>query len=80
MIRRTGERYGSAHIIDVLRGAETEKISNAGHNGIPGFGTGHAQKKEEWRSILRQLVAGGFLIHDVTGFGGLSLSAEGKAM
>jgi ATP-dependent DNA helicase RecQ len=80
VIRRTGERYGSAHIIDVLRGAETEKISNAGHNGIPGFGAGHAQKKEEWRSILRQLVAGGFLIHDVTGFGGLSLSAEGKAL
>ncbi|HEV2650511.1 MAG TPA: DNA helicase RecQ [Rhizomicrobium sp.] len=80
IIRRTGERYGSTHIVDVLRGAETEKISNAGHNGIPGFGAGLAQKKEEWRSILRQLVAGGFLIHDVTGFGGLSLSSEGKAL
>jgi ATP-dependent DNA helicase RecQ len=41
---------------------------------------GSARKKEEWRSLVRQLVAGGFLHHDAAGFGGLSVLEEGAAL
>ncbi len=80
IIVRTGERYGAAHIVDVLRGAETEKIVNSGHNRLRIFGSGSARKKEEWRSLIRQLVAGSFLNHDIAGYGGLSLLDDGRAL
>ena len=79
-VLETGERYGAAHIVDVLRGGETEKIAAAGHDRLASFGSGAARKAAEWRSLIRQLVAGGFLDHDVSGYGGLSLSADGKAL
>ncbi|GAA0555049.1 ATP-dependent DNA helicase RecQ [Rhizomicrobium palustre] len=80
VIAKTGERYGATHIVDVLRGAATEKIENARHDQLNGYGSGKHRKKEEWRSLIRQLVAGGYLIHDVAGFGGLSLSPEGDQL
>jgi ATP-dependent DNA helicase RecQ len=80
LVERTGERYGAAHIIDILRGAETEKIAACGHDRLDGYGSGRARKKEEWRSLVHQLVAGGLLIHDVSGYGGLSLSTEGERL
>ena len=80
LVRRTGERYGAAHIVDVLRGAETEKIAANGHDRLPAFGAGAGRKKEEWRALISQLVAGRFLDHDVGGYGGLSLAADGHAL
>jgi ATP-dependent DNA helicase RecQ len=80
LVRQTGERYGAAHLVDVLRGAETEKIAASGHDRLAGYGSGSARKADEWRSLIRQLVAGGLLHHDVAGYGGLSLSAEGEAV
>ncbi len=80
LVQQTGERFGAAHIVDVLRGAETEKILQCGHNRLAAYGAGAARKKDEWQSLIRQLVAGGFLHHDIAGFGGLSLSGNGKAL
>ncbi len=80
VVQQTGERYGALHIVDILRGAETEKIVNSRHDQLPGFGSGASLKKEEWRSMIRQLVAGGFLDHDVAGYGGLSLLEHGHAL
>ncbi|MEE9209126.1 MAG: RQC domain-containing protein, partial [Kiloniellales bacterium] len=80
VIQRTGQRFGAAHTIDVLRGADTEKIRKFRHHALPGFGAGADLRKHEWHSILRQLVAGGYLRLDVQGFGGLSLTAEGRAL
>jgi len=79
-VRRTGERYGAAHIIDVLRGINTEKAVSSGHCNLPVFGSGATRKKEEWQSLLRQLVAAGLLHHDAVGFGGLSIAQSGDAL
>ncbi len=79
-IYRTGQRFGAAHIIDVLRGAETEKLLNAGHQNLPTYGVGADRKKAEWQSVLRQLVASGFLNLDVKGFGGLTLTEQGSKL
>ena len=76
-IYRTGQRFGAAHIIDVLRGADTEKVRTSGHQHLPTFGVGNDRKKGEWQSIIRQLVAAGFLKLDIDGYGGLSLTDKG---
>jgi ATP-dependent DNA helicase RecQ len=79
-VLETGERYGATHIVDVLRGAETEKITAAGHDRVESFGVGASRKTAEWRSLVRQLTAAGLLDHDVSGFGGLSVSQSGAAL
>ena len=79
-IEQTGQRFGAAHVIDVLRGADTEKIRSMGHDRLPTHGLGHGETKDTWRSILRQLVAAGHLRLDITGYGGLSLTSEGASL
>ena len=79
-VYRTGQRFGAAHIIDVLRGTLTEKVARAGHDSLPTFGTGTEHKKEEWRSLIRQLVAAEFLHFDVKGFGGLAITGKGRTL
>jgi ATP-dependent DNA helicase RecQ len=77
-VLRTGQRFGAAHIIDVLRGAKTEKILSLGHDELPTYGVGAARDKNAWRSIIRQLVAAGFLNLDIAGYGGLTITATGR--
>lgn len=79
-VLQTGERYGAVHIVDILRGAETEKITAAGQDDLPAFGSGAVRRKEEWRAIIRQMVGGGFLDQDVAGYGGLSVTEDGAAL
>ena len=57
----SGERFGAAHVTDILRGSETEKVSRMGHHRLSAFGAGVERDKNEWRSLIRQLVAAGFL-------------------
>lgn len=80
VIFQTGQRFGAAHVVDVLRGADTEKIRSLGHDRLPPYGAGNDLDKEAWRSILRQLVAAGHLRLDITGFGGLSITEDGMAL
>ena len=79
-VYRTGERFGAAHVIDVLRGTVTEKIERAGHDRLPAFGMGADRGKNEWRSLIRQLVAAGFLRLDIGGFGGISMTGKGRGL
>jgi ATP-dependent DNA helicase RecQ len=79
-IEQTGQRFGAAHVIDVLRGADTEKIQRLGHHRLPAHGLGREEDKDTWRSIVRQLVAAGYLRLDVTGYGGLSITKDGRSL
>ena len=79
-VRQTGERYGAVHVAHVLRGMSGEKVSAGGHDRLAAFGSGAAHAQTEWQTILRQLVAGGFLLLDVAGYGGLALSGKGHAL
>jgi ATP-dependent DNA helicase RecQ len=73
-IARTGQRFGSGHVVDVLRGAETDKIEHHGHDTLSTHGIGADRSKQEWRTIIRQLVAKGMVRVDVTGYGSLTLT------
>ncbi len=76
----TGQVYGQAHLIDIVRGADTDKIRSTRHNQLETYGTGADMDKNTWRSIVRQLVAAGFLRIDVAGHGGLSLTEKGRSL
>ncbi|MBT6443047.1 MAG: DNA helicase RecQ [Alphaproteobacteria bacterium] len=79
-VSATGQRYGAVHLIDVLRGSQSEKVTKAGHDRLPVFGSGMEHKKEDWRSLIRQLVAAGYLLLDVKGYGGLEVTEKGHAL
>jgi len=79
-VHRSGQRFGAAHVIDLLRGADTEKIRKFNHHMLSTFGAGAALAKQEWQSIIRQLFASGFLAMDIQGYGGLSITAKGYAL
>jgi ATP-dependent DNA helicase RecQ len=76
----TGQMFGQAHLIDIVRGADTEKMRTTRHNELPAYGAGADIGKDVWRSIVRQLVAAGLMRIDVAGHGGLSLTKKGQAL
>ncbi|MER8826107.1 DNA helicase RecQ [Mesorhizobium sp. M0938] len=79
-VAESGERFGAAQVIDILLGHETEKVLARGHERLASFGAGVAHKKDFWLSLIRQLVAGGFLEPDPSGHGGLAIAEKGHAL
>jgi ATP-dependent DNA helicase RecQ len=78
-IRGTGERFGAGHIIDVLLGNRTDRMTEA-HAALDVFGKGTLRKKDEWQSLIRQMAGDGLLRHDLQGYGGLEISEKGSAL
>ena len=75
-VARTGERFGVNHLIDVLKGKETDKIWQFDHHHLPTFGVGNALDNNQWRSVFRQLVGRGYLSVDLQGYGALKLQEK----
>ncbi len=73
---RTGQRFGAAHLTDVLVGADTERIRQFRHNQLPTYGVGKEFSRVQWRDIFRQLVVHGLLVTDMEGHGGLRLGSD----
>jgi ATP-dependent DNA helicase RecQ len=79
-IYRTGQRFGTGHIVDVLVGKETEKVLMNGHHNQPVFGKGDELTPKGWQSVIRQLTAQGLIIVDTAGFGSLQLGENARAV
>ncbi len=79
-VYRTGQVFGAAHVIDVVRGAETAKIMERGHDRLPTFGVGIEQSKPYWQAFVRQLVAGGALRINIQKYGCLEITDEGRGI
>ena len=75
-VARTGERFGVNHLIDVLRGKETDKMWQFDHHLLPTFGVGTALDNNQWRSVFRQLVGRSYLSVDLEGYGALKLQEQ----
>ena len=73
-VYRTGQRFGANHIVDVLRGSQSERLLGWNHHKLSTYGIGRDLSAGDWRAVLRQLVAGGYLDVDPEGFGGLHLT------
>ena len=77
---RTGERFGVAYLVDVLRGARSERIVRFGHDAIPTHGIGRGRAKEEWMGIARQLIQSGYVIQDQERYGAIRLTPLGRSI
>ena len=76
-IVRTGERFGTEHLTNVLIGAESDAVLKFGHDCLPTFGVGREYGKQEWRSIFRQLHGAGVIALDITGYGTWTVTDAG---
>ncbi|MFN7183995.1 MAG: DNA helicase RecQ, partial [Thermomonas haemolytica] len=79
-VYRTGQRFGAAHVIDVLRGADTAKVRQFGHAALSTYGIGRELDAAQWRGVFRQLVAAGLLDTDLDSHGALRLTAAAKPL
>ncbi|MBP2551499.1 ATP-dependent DNA helicase RecQ [Neorhizobium galegae] len=79
-IYRTGERFGTGHLIDVLLGNVNEKTTRFGHADMPVFGAGKDIASKTWQSVYRQLLAAGLISVDHAAFGALKLEPEARAV
>ncbi|KZC16172.1 ATP-dependent DNA helicase RecQ [Rhodanobacter sp. FW510-R12] len=79
-VYRTGQRFGSGHVIDVLRGEETERVLALDHHRLSTFGIGAEMDEKQWRSVFRQLLAAGLLEADAEGYGTLRLTAASRSV
>ncbi|MCY3878586.1 MAG: DNA helicase RecQ [Rhodobacteraceae bacterium] len=77
---RTGQRFGTEHLIAVLRGEATAKVRQHDHDRLPTFGVGADTDKALWRSYLRQLAASDVLKIDIGGYGALKLGDHARAV
>jgi ATP-dependent DNA helicase RecQ len=77
---RTGERFGTEHLIAVVRGEDTEGIRRFGHDRLPTYGVGADRSKPEWRGILRQLYAAGCLGLEIENYGRWTMTEAGWAV
>ena len=77
-VSRTGQMFGAAYLIDVLRGLDTGRIRRFGHDRIPTHGVGSDLGPQRWRSVFRQLVARGLLSVDMEGYGSLRLTEASR--
>ena len=76
VVYRTGQRFGVNHLVDVLRGADTDKILQFDHQRLSVYGVGKELDNNQWRSVFWQLVARAYLSVDLERFGALRLEEK----
>ncbi|MBT9503158.1 MAG: DNA helicase RecQ [Burkholderiaceae bacterium] len=74
-----GQRFGAGHLLDVLRGKRTDKVTQYGHEALSTFGIGADLSEQQWRSVLRQLVALGHVVSEGE-YNTLALSDSARAV
>jgi ATP-dependent DNA helicase RecQ len=79
-VYRSGQRFGVAHLVDVLRGVDNDRIAQLGHAQLSTYGIGADLDARQWRGVFRQLVALGLLEVDVEGHGSLRLTEASRAV
>ena len=75
----SGFGFGAGHLIDVLRGKLTDKVTQRGHERLSTFGIGADVAEQQWRSVLRQLIALGH-VRSVGEFNTLELTDSARAV
>jgi ATP-dependent DNA helicase RecQ len=77
-VYRTGERFGVHYLVDLLLGKADDRAIRLGHDKLKVFGLGLEFDAHGWRSLYRQLVAGGLLTGDEEGRGSLLLTERAR--
>ncbi|MGE5505807.1 MAG: RQC domain-containing protein, partial [Actinomycetota bacterium] len=76
-ILRTGSRFGTEHLINILTGTASDAVLQYGHDRLPTFAVGKERTRNQWRSILRQLYAAGLIALDIGEYGRWMLTEAG---
>src|SRR5207247_7996188 len=77
ILAKSGFGFGLNHVVDVLRGADTEAIRQRGHNELSTYGIGRELKREAWQAIGRELLRLGLVECAPAGFATWSLTPAG---
>jgi ATP-dependent DNA helicase RecQ len=78
--QRSGVSFGAGHLMDIVRGKTTEKVTQYGHETLSTFGIGAEFSELQLRGVLRQLIAMGAVAVDAQAFNTLQLTAESRAV
>ncbi|MDZ7890478.1 MAG: DNA helicase RecQ [Rhodoferax sp.] len=76
----SGVSFGAGHLMDIVRGKTTEKVTQYGHEALSTFGIGKDFSELQLRGVLRQLIAMGAVAVDAQAFNTLQLTAESRAV
>ncbi|MEY2861173.1 MAG: helicase RecQ [Pseudomonadota bacterium] len=76
----SGVSFGAGHLMDIVRGKTTEKVTQYGHEALSTFGIGSEFSEVQLRGVLRQLIAMGAVAVDAQAFNTLQLTAESRAV
>lgn len=79
-VQQMGGSYGAVHIMDILRGKSTEKVTQRGHETLSTFGIGSVFSEVQLRGVLRQLIAIGAVAVDAQAFNTLQLTDASRAV
>ena len=60
--RERNQSFGAGHLVDILCGSSTDRIRQQGHDGLSTYGLGADLSEQDWRSVIRQLLARGILV------------------
>ena len=74
----SGISFGAGHIMDILRGKQTEKMAQFGHDKLSTFGIGTDLAETQWRAVLRQLIAKNMVRVDAEAFSTLQLMPDAR--
>jgi ATP-dependent DNA helicase RecQ len=78
-VKRTGEIFGMTHVIDVLRGSQSQKVLRRRHNELSTYGIGTEFSKKQWQHLARQFIQQGLMVQDMD-HGSLKLTAQAYAV
>jgi ATP-dependent DNA helicase RecQ len=79
-VYRVGQRFGVKHVVDVLRGADTERVRSLHHDRLSTYGIGAERSDAEWTSIMRQLIHRGLLSQDIANYSVLKLTDQARPL
>ena len=77
---RVGQSFGIKHVVDVLRGSDSERIRKFYHENLTTYGIGMEYSHAEWVSIVRQLIHRGYLVQDIQAFSVLKLTQQARQL
>jgi len=75
-IKRTGERFGAGHIIDILRGSKSKKVNDFNHQALTTYGIGKKYSKDLWMKLVRQFMKQKLIVSDAEIPGVLKLTEK----
>ncbi len=79
-VYRVGQRFGIGHVIEVLRGAKTQRVLDLRHDRLSTYGIGREQGADYWSHLLRQLIHYGYLEQDIANFSVLKLTEGARPL